>query len=72
MHIGHDAEIFFSRNFIKHGGKVVGKAHMPLSATDILVYVETALQAKPDALYRFMLAGAPSKTIRHSSRCANC
>lgn len=48
---GHDAEIFFSKNFKKAGGTVVGGARMPLSTTDFSVYVEKALQAKPDALY---------------------
>ena len=57
---GHDAEVFFAKNFEKAGGKIVGGARMPLSTTDFSVYVEKALQAKPDALYMFMPAGAPS------------
>jgi ABC-type uncharacterized transport system ATPase subunit len=54
---GHDAEVFFAKNFKKAGGKIVGGARMPLSTTDFSVYVEKALKGKPDALYMFVPAG---------------
>lgn len=60
---GHDAEEIFVRNFEKAGGKVIGRARIPLNVTDFAPYLERAGQANPEAVYIFMPAGAPSIAI---------
>ena len=57
---GYDAENFFKKEFEKLGGQIIGSARSPITETNFGVYVEKVLQAKPDALYMFQPAGAPS------------
>ena len=57
---GYDAENFFKKEFEKLGGRVIGSARSPITETNFGVYMEKVLQAKPDALYMFQPAGAPS------------
>jgi branched-chain amino acid transport system substrate-binding protein len=57
---GYDAEAYFIKSFTEAGGKIIDKARSPISNVDFSSYVEKVLQAKPDALYMFMPAGAPS------------
>jgi branched-chain amino acid transport system substrate-binding protein len=60
---GHDAEAYFSKEFKKLGGEVVGSDRSPIKETNYGVYMEKVLQAKPDALYMFQPAGAPSNAL---------
>jgi branched-chain amino acid transport system substrate-binding protein len=57
---GHDAETYFSKTFKAAGGEIVGSARTPMQEMNFSPYVERILQAKPDALYMFQPAGAPS------------
>jgi branched-chain amino acid transport system substrate-binding protein len=60
---GHDAEAYFSKEFKKLGGEIVGSDRSPIKETNYGVYMEKVLQAKPDALYMFQPAGAPSVAL---------
>ncbi len=60
---GHDAEEIFINNFEKAGGKIVGKARIPLNVTDFAPYIERAGGSGAEAVYIFMPAGAPSISI---------
>jgi branched-chain amino acid transport system substrate-binding protein len=57
---GYDAETYFTKEFTKGGGKVVGSARTPQQETNYATYMEKVLQAKPDALFMFQPAGSPS------------
>lgn len=57
---GYDAENYFRKEFTKLGGAIVGSERSPITETNFGVYMEKVLQAKPDALYMFQPAGAPS------------
>jgi branched-chain amino acid transport system substrate-binding protein len=57
---GVDANVGFSRAFEGAGGKIVGVSPVPLNAGDFSAYVERAKDAKPDALFVFLLAGGVS------------
>jgi branched-chain amino acid transport system substrate-binding protein len=60
---GHDAEAYFSKEFKKLGGTILGSDRSPIRETNYGVYMEKVLQAKPDALYMFQPAGAPSNAL---------
>jgi branched-chain amino acid transport system substrate-binding protein len=60
---GHDAEAYFSKTFKAAGGEIIGSDRSPIKETNYGVYVEKVLQAKPDALYMFQPAGAPSVAL---------
>jgi branched-chain amino acid transport system substrate-binding protein len=60
---GHDARNYFSKTFKSLGGEIVGDDQSPIRETNYGVYVEKVLQAKPDALYMFQPAGAPSNAL---------
>jgi branched-chain amino acid transport system substrate-binding protein len=57
---GVDANVGFQRAFEAGGGKVVGVSPVPLTAGDFSAYVERAKDAKPDAVFVFLLAGGVS------------
>ncbi len=57
---GVDANVGFGRAFEAAGGKIVGVSPVPLNAGDFSAYVERAKDAKPDALFVFLLAGGVS------------
>jgi branched-chain amino acid transport system substrate-binding protein len=57
---GHDAENYFTSAFKAGGGTIVGGARSPIQETNFAVYMEKALQAKPDAVYMFQPGGSPS------------
>jgi branched-chain amino acid transport system substrate-binding protein len=57
---GHDAENYFHKSFKAAGGEIIGSAKSPIQETNFGVYMEKALQAKPDALYMFQPGGSPS------------
>lgn len=57
---GHDAEAYFHKSFKAAGGEIVGSARNPLQETNFGVYMEKALQAKPDAIYMSQAGGSPS------------
>jgi branched-chain amino acid transport system substrate-binding protein len=60
---GHDAAEYFSKEFKNLGGEIVGADKSPITETNYGVYMEKVLQAKPDALYMFQPAGAPSVAL---------
>ncbi len=60
---GHDASNFFGKTFQALGGQIVGNDKSPITETNYGVYMEKVLQAKPDALYMFQPAGAPSVAL---------
>jgi branched-chain amino acid transport system substrate-binding protein len=57
---GHDAAEYFKKYFEKNGGKVIGAEKTPMTETNFAVYMEKALQAKPDGIYMFQGGGSPS------------
>jgi branched-chain amino acid transport system substrate-binding protein len=57
---GHDAEAYFHKSFKAGGGEIIGSARTPIQETNFAVYMEKALQAKPDAVYMFQPGGSPS------------
>ncbi|MFZ0839465.1 MAG: ABC transporter substrate-binding protein [Xanthobacteraceae bacterium] len=57
---GYDAEAYFNKGFKAVGGEIVGSERMPQQETNYAAYMERVLQAKPDALFMFIPAGAPS------------
>jgi branched-chain amino acid transport system substrate-binding protein len=57
---GIDAENYFQKAFKAGGGEIVGSARTPQQETNFAVYMERALQAKPDAVYMFQPGGSPS------------
>jgi branched-chain amino acid transport system substrate-binding protein len=57
---GYDAETYFNKEFTAGGGKVVASERVPQQETNYAAYMEKVLRAKPDALYMFLPAGAPS------------
>jgi len=57
---GYDAESYFQKEFKANGGEIVGSSRTPIRETNFGVYMEQVLQAKPDALFMFQPAGAPS------------
>src|SRR6201986_4823069 len=57
---GYDAETYFAKGFKAAGGEIVGSERMPQQETNYAAYMERVLQAKPDALFMFIPAGAPS------------
>jgi len=60
---GHDARNYFAKEFKRLGGEIVGDDQSPIKETNYGVYMEKVLQAKPDALYMFQPAGAPSNAL---------
>jgi len=60
---GYDAANFFSKEFTKLGGQIIGADKSPQQETNFGVYMEKVLQAKPDALYMFQPAGSPSVSL---------
>ena len=57
---GNDATEYFDKAFKAGGGEIVGVARTPIQETNFAVYMEKALQAKPDAIYMFQPGGSPS------------
>src|SRR6476659_4230704 len=57
---GYDAETYFNKGFKAVGGEIVGSERMPQQETNYAAYMERVLKAKPDALFMFIPAGAPS------------
>jgi branched-chain amino acid transport system substrate-binding protein len=57
---GLDAETYFHKAFKAGGGQIVGSARTPQQETNFAVYMEKAMQAKPDAIYMFQPGGSPS------------
>ena len=57
---GVDANVGFTRAFEGAGGKIVGVSPVPLNAGDFSAYLERAKDAKPDAVFVFLLAGGVS------------
>jgi branched-chain amino acid transport system substrate-binding protein len=57
---GYDAEAYFNKGFKAVGGEIVGSERMPQQETNYAAYMERVLKAKPDALFMFIPAGAPS------------
>jgi len=57
---GLDMESYFIKTFKALGGEIVGSQHTPLQETNFAVYLEKALQAKPDAVFMMQPIGSPS------------
>jgi len=57
---GYDAETYFIKGFKALGGEIVGSDRTPQQETNYAAYMEKVLKAKPDALFVFQPAGAPS------------
>ena len=56
---GLDAEKAFSEAFKKAGGEIVGSIHTPLSNPDFGPFIQRVKDAKPEAVFLFLPAGAP-------------
>jgi branched-chain amino acid transport system substrate-binding protein len=57
---GYDAEGTFIKGFKAVGGEIVGQTRNPIAETNFGPYIEKIRQAKPDAVFVFQPAGAPS------------
>jgi branched-chain amino acid transport system substrate-binding protein len=60
---GIDFETYFTKAFKAGGGEIIGSARSPIRETDFGPYMERILQARPDAVYMFQPAGAPSSAF---------
>ena len=56
---GLDAEKAFSEAFKKAGGEIVGSVHTPLQNPDFAPFIQRVKDAKPEAVFLFLPAGAP-------------
>jgi branched-chain amino acid transport system substrate-binding protein len=56
---GLDAEKAFSEAFKKAGGEIVGSVHTPLQNPDFGPFIQRVKDAKPEAVFLFLPAGAP-------------
>jgi branched-chain amino acid transport system substrate-binding protein len=50
---GIDAETWFTKGFVKGGGKIIGGARTPVSEMEDAPYIQRAMEAKPDAVFCF-------------------
>jgi len=50
---------------VQSGGEIVGSVRTPQKETNYSVYMENILREKPDAIFMFQPAGAPSIGISH-------
>lgn len=55
---GLDAEAAFTKAFTAAGGKMVGSVHTPLQNPDFAPFVQRVKDAKPEAVFLFLPAGA--------------
>jgi branched-chain amino acid transport system substrate-binding protein len=60
---GVDFETYFTKAFKAGGGEIIGSARTPIREADFAAYMERILQARPDAVYMFQPAGAPSSAF---------
>jgi branched-chain amino acid transport system substrate-binding protein len=56
---GLDSEKAFTEAFKKAGGEIVGSVHTPLSNPDFGPFIQRVKDAKPEAVFLFLPAGAP-------------
>jgi branched-chain amino acid transport system substrate-binding protein len=56
---GLDAEKAFSEAFKAAGGEIVGSLHTPLQNPDFAPFIQRVKDAKPEAVFLFLPAGAP-------------
>ena len=56
---GLDAEKAFTEAFKKAGGEIVGSVHTPLQNPDFGPFIQRVKDAKPEAVFLFLPAGAP-------------
>ena len=56
---GLDAEKAFSEAFKAAGGEIVGSLHTPLQNPDFAPFIQRIKDAKPEAVFLFLPAGAP-------------
>jgi branched-chain amino acid transport system substrate-binding protein len=56
---GLDAEKAFTEAFKKAGGEVVGSVRVPLQNPDFAPFIQRVKDAKPEAVFLFLPAGAP-------------
>jgi branched-chain amino acid transport system substrate-binding protein len=56
---GLDAEKAFTEAFKKAGGEIVGSVHTPLANPDFGPFIQRVKDAKPEAVFLFLPAGAP-------------
>jgi branched-chain amino acid transport system substrate-binding protein len=55
---GLDAEAAFTKAFTAAGGKMVGSVHTPLQNPDFAPFIQRVKDAKPEAVFLFLPAGA--------------
>jgi len=56
---GLDSEKAFTEAFKKAGGEIVGSVHTPLQNPDFGPFIQRVKDAKPEAVFLFLPAGAP-------------
>jgi len=56
---GLDAEKAFAEAFKAAGGEIVGSVHTPLQNPDFAPFIQRVKDAKPEAVFLFLPAGAP-------------
>lgn len=61
---GLDAAATFERVFVAGGGKLAGKVAVPFTAREFSAYVQRIRDAKPDAVYAFMVGDSGPAFIR--------
>jgi branched-chain amino acid transport system substrate-binding protein len=55
---GLDAEAAFTKAFTAAGGKMIGSVHTPLQNPDFAPFIQRVKDAKPEAVFLFLPAGA--------------
>jgi branched-chain amino acid transport system substrate-binding protein len=61
---GMDSEKYFSERFLLNGGVVIDKLRVPLRNPDFAPFLQKVRDAKPDALFAFVPAGAGSALMK--------
>ena len=64
---GVDSEKYFSQRFIANGGVIVESLRVPLRSPDFAPFLQRVRDAKPDALFSFVPAGAGSVLMKQFS-----
>ena len=68
---GIESDKVFETNFMAGGvGKVTGSLKVPVTANDFTAYMQRMKDAKPEAIYGFIVAGAPCIAFFKASKLA--
>jgi branched-chain amino acid transport system substrate-binding protein len=67
---GIDSERTFTNGFVAGGGTLAGRVRVPLQAIDFSAYAQRVMDAKPQAVFGFIVAGSPAIAFFRALRTA--